>query len=135
MYLVIQVRGRVYRFYSEKEQSYFKEHVDQFRQGVVVPPPRIMVISVRGGGLTTQLRNLNEMYKIPVLSLRENLLRNLDVHKRNRQQERYFLKGFKPVELDEEGNPVADPEVQDDPGDFDRKAHEVDVLNQLLKDA
>ena len=94
-----------------------------------------MFVAVRGSGLSTQLNLLNQLYKIPILKLKENLLRNLEVHKKNRQQERFFMKGFKAPEFDEEGKEILDPEVQDDPQDFDRKLHEVDVINGILNNA
>jgi adenylate/nucleoside-diphosphate kinase len=39
------------------------------------------------------------------------------------------MKGFKPPEVDEEGKEIPDPEVAEDPAEFDRKAHEIDVLD------
>lgn len=43
------------------------------------------------------------------------------------------MKGFKAPELDEEGKEVPDPEIMEEPGDFDKKVHEIEVLDQMLK--
>jgi len=43
----------VYKFFGEKEQTQFKDNVIHYLVDVKPPPPRIMVIAVRGGGLTT----------------------------------------------------------------------------------
>jgi adenylate/nucleoside-diphosphate kinase len=43
------------------------------------------------------------------------------VHKNNRQQERYFMRGFKAPEVDADGVEIPDAEIIDDPADFDRK--------------
>jgi hypothetical protein len=46
-----------------------------------------------------------------------NLLSN---EKDKRRNDRYYLKGFKAPEVDEEGNKVEDLEIENDPEDFDR---------------
>lgn len=46
-----------------------------------------------------------------------NLLSN---EKDKRRNDRYYLKGFKPPEFDEEGNKIEDAEIENDPEDFDR---------------
>lgn len=51
--LFAMVRGRVYRFYGEKEQQQFKENVHPYISNIPIPPPRIMIIGVRGCGLRT----------------------------------------------------------------------------------
>ncbi|CAD8103243.1 unnamed protein product [Paramecium sonneborni] len=127
------VRGRVYRFYGEKEQQIFKDNVQLFVPSkITIPQPRIMFIGVRGSGLHTQLKILNRLYKLPVLDLKDNLIQNLEINKKNRQLNRYYMKGFKPKELDADGKEIPDPEITEDPADFDRKAHEIDVLNKIL---
>ena len=45
-----------------------------------------------------------------------------------------LVKGFKVPEFDEEGKRVLDPEVEEDPADFDRKNEEVSTLKNLLYD-
>lgn len=42
------------------------------------------------------------------------------------------MKGFKPKELDADGKEIPDAEITEDPADFDRKAHEIEVLNKIL---
>lgn len=70
---------------------------------------------------------------MPVLRLKDNLVYNLEVHRKNRMQERYFLRGFKAPELDEEGNAMPDAEINEESAEFDKKQHEVEVVNQILK--
>lgn len=57
-----------------------------------------MFIGLRGVGLKTQLLKLNQKYKIPILNFKENLLQQLQNEKNKRKSERYYNKGFKPVE-------------------------------------
>jgi len=51
------VYGRRYRFYSEAQQKKFKRKVGFYtsKQYLKIPPPRIMLIGMRGSGVTTQL--------------------------------------------------------------------------------
>ena len=42
------------------------------------------------------------------------------------------MKGFKNKELDENGKEVLDPEIMEDPAEFERKDHELKVLTQIL---
>lgn len=60
------------------------------------------------------------------------MITNLETHKKNRQQNRYFNKGFKAPEFDEEGKEIIDPEILEEAAEFDRKQHEIDVVNQIL---
>ena len=39
------------------------------------------------------------------------------------------MKGFKAPELDEEGKEILDPEIMEEPADFDKKIHEIEVLD------
>lgn len=57
------------------------------------------------------------------------LLQHLDEEKKKREQGRLLARGFKPLPEVEEGEeePV-DPEIVEDPEEFDRVAHERDVL-------
>eukprot|EP00825_Cyclidium_porcatum_P011085 TRINITY_DN1566_c0_g1_i6.p1 TRINITY_DN1566_c0_g1~~TRINITY_DN1566_c0_g1_i6.p1 ORF type:complete len:1401 (+),score=376.97 TRINITY_DN1566_c0_g1_i6:144-4346(+) len=132
------VEGRKHLFYGEKEQVKFKDHVNDYCNNsdkiLSVPPPRIMVLGVRGSGVHTQLEKLHQKYKIPVLDLKTNLLQQLDNEKQKRKQDRIFNKGFKPQVLDEEGKVVEDPEINEEAQDFDRKVHEIEMAKYIFKD-
>jgi hypothetical protein len=39
------------------------------------------------------------------------------------------MKGFKAPEFDEEGKEIADPEIMEESGEFDKKQHEIEVLD------
>jgi hypothetical protein len=52
-------------------------------------------MGIRGVGLKTQLLKLNEKYRIPILSLKDTLLQQLQNEKNKRKTERYYNKGFK----------------------------------------
>ena len=51
-----------------------------------------------------------------------------------RRNDRYYLKGFKAPEFDEEGNKIEDGEIENDAEDFDRAAHEIDMTSKVFKD-
>ena len=81
-----------------------------------------MFIGVRGVGLRTQLRKLNQIYKIPIINLKDTLIQQLENEKNKRKTERYYGKGFKVPEFDEEGKQLEDPELNDEGADFDKAA-------------
>lgn len=45
------------------------------------------------------------------------------------------MKGFKAPEFDEEGKEILDPEIQEEPSDFDRRIHEVEVVSGIMNNA
>lgn len=49
-----------------------------------------------------------------------------------RKRERKLNKGFKPREVDEEGKEIEDAEVAEEAQDFDRKKHEVEMIELLF---
>ena len=62
--------------------------------------PRIMFMGIRGVGLRSQLKKFNQIYKIPILNLKDSLVQNLENEKNKRKTERYYGKGFKIPEFD-----------------------------------
>ena len=76
-------QNKRYRFYSEREQKKFKLNVKEYitHQSVQMPPPRVMFIGVRGSGLHTQLKKLNEKYKISVFNFKEEFVKQLKEEK------------------------------------------------------
>lgn len=95
-------------------------------------PPRIMFIGVRGVGLRTQLLKLNQKYKIPILNYKETLIQQLQNEKNKRKSERYYNKGFKVPEYNEEGQIIEDPELNEEAADFDRAALETEVVKKIF---
>lgn len=91
-----------------------------------------MFFGVRGSGLKTQLRLLNEKYKISTYDLKEEMLSQLSENKAYRKRMRVLMRSFKPKELNEEGQEIEDPEIQEESADFDKKLHEISVLSSLL---
>lgn len=82
--------------------------------------------------MRTQLKLLNEKYKISVFDLKDELLGQLAANKANRKKQRILTRPFKPKEINEEGKEVEDPELNEEAGDFDRKLHEISVVSQIL---
>ena len=91
-----------------------------------------MFIGVRGSGLHTQLELLNEKYKIPILNLKEEILKLLEFEKKNRRRQRFLNRTFKPIEVDEDGKPIEDPEIEEENSEFDKKKHELEMILKLM---
>ena len=91
-----------------------------------------MFFGVRGSGLKTQLRLLNEKYRISIFDLKDEMLSQLSINKSHRKRMRILMRAFKPKELNEEGQEVEDPEITEESQDFDKKIHEISVLTSLL---
>lgn len=91
-----------------------------------------MFFGVRGSGLKTQLKLLNEKYKISIFDLKEEMLYQLNQNKSQRKQARILSRGFKPKEINEEGQEIEDAEINEESQDFDKKVHEISVLTSLL---
>ena len=124
------MKGSRYRFYSEKDNKTFRANVEKYsRDGPIkeLPGPRIMVVGSRGSGVKTQMKLLNEKYKIPILEMKDLLLGLLKKEKLKRKKQRYLNRGFKAPELNEEGVAIEDQEILEESPDFDRKKHEIEV--------
>lgn len=90
------------------------------------PPPRIMIVGNKGAGVSTQIRMLAEKYKLNELNLKEEYLKKLKEEKEIRKRRRLLDRGFRPpAPADEEtGEVPPDPEIEDDPEDFEKEVHE-----------
>lgn len=97
-----------------------------------------MIVGNKGSGVTTQINMLCEKYKLESLNLKEEFLSILEKEKKVRRRQRQLEKGFKaPVfEDDEDGNKVQqpDPEIDDDPEDFDKEQNEKDLIRSVFSD-
>ncbi|EGR31735.1 hypothetical protein IMG5_103090 [Ichthyophthirius multifiliis] len=131
------VRGKRHKFYSEEQKKKFQENTWKYVDGshhLELPPPRILLMGVRGSGLHTQLQKLYEKYKIPVMDLKQNLINHILNEKEKRRQDRVFQKGFKPQEKDEEGNIIEDPEIKEEAADFDKRIEEIRLMKLIMSD-
>lgn len=118
------VFGKSYRFAGEKEQEEFKFNPTAFLSKVTIPltppQPKIMVIGMKGAGVTTQISLLAKKFKIDSLELKSAFLSLMKSEKQKRKRARLLARGFKepaPVE-DEEAEPEPDAEIEDDPAEF-----------------
>jgi adenylate/nucleoside-diphosphate kinase len=131
-----QVFERVYRLAGEPELEIFKADPMKFiKEGVQHPPqPHIMIIGPRGSGVSTQIEMICEKYKVPQFCLKQEFLKRLKEEKEERKKQRLLARGFKPPEPVEDGEegPPPDPEIEDDPEDFDKEAHEKEVFRSIL---
>ena len=95
----VQYKGRTYRFAGQPEMEEFKinpaVYVDEVPHRP--PEPHLMVLGCRGAGVTTQLGLLSRNYQLPIVELRDELMRRLDQEKAKRKEMRRLLKGFKPI--------------------------------------
>jgi hypothetical protein len=91
-----------------------------------------MIMGHRGAGTSTQIRMLCEKFKLNEFELKKNYLAKLDEEKEKRKRRRLLDRGFgKPAEPDEDGNIPPDPEIEDDPEDFEKEAHEREVMKLI----
>lgn len=60
------------------------------------------------------------------------MLSHIENLKVQRRTDRYFNKGYKPKEFDEEGKEIPDPEIEEEAADFDRKANEVKAMELVF---
>ncbi len=82
----VGVQGKRFKFCGERELNEFKAEPKKYLQNVNPSiPPRIMFMGLRGVGLKTQLLKLNEKYRIPILTLRQTMLQQLENEKNKRK--------------------------------------------------
>ena len=93
-----------------------------------------MILGHRGAGTSTLIRMLCEKFKLDEFELKKQYLAKLKEEKVKRQRARLLNRGFRPPPpAEEEGmEPPADPEIEEDPEDFDKKAHEQQVIKMIF---
>lgn len=94
-----------------------------------------MITGIKGSGVTTQIHRLCEKYKLESFELMREYLDAMDREKRKRRRERELKRGFKPPPPEdelEEGEPWLDPELEEDPDDFDKEEHEKQLMQIIL---
>lgn len=118
--------GKSYRFAGEKEQEEFKFNPDAFLSKVTIPlpapEPKIMLVGMKGSGVSTQIEKLCRKFKIQSLNLKDDFLDLMKTEKNKRKRARLLARGFKepePVDDAEENpEPVVDEEIEQDPAEF-----------------
>lgn len=97
--------------------------------------PKIMVLGMKGAGITTQIDNICSKYKLDSYNLKAEFLKKLQTEKDARKRRRLLDRGFRPPipnDDDDDDSPQPDPEIEDDPDDFDREKHEQDILKMII---
>jgi adenylate/nucleoside-diphosphate kinase len=120
------VFGKSYRFAGEKEQEEFKFNPDAYLSKVTIPlpapEPKIMLVGVKGAGVTTQIDKLCKKFKISSLDMKVEFLKLMNEEKNKRKRARLLARGFKepePRDDDaEDQEPVVDEEIENDPAEF-----------------
>ena len=137
----VQYKNKTYRFSGPNEMEEFKINPAVFvNEGFQKPPyPHIMFIGVRGSGVTTQLQKLSTKYDIPVTIIKSVMMERIQEEKLRRKEMRKLLKGFKPKPVPEDPaavDPAApeeeDPEIVNEPEDFDKAKHEKEVFKEII---
>jgi len=132
------INGKTFWFSGEAEQAEFKFNPTAFLKNLTLPlappAPKIMIIGMKGAGVSTQINKLCTKYKIDQCPMMKSMLDELKIEKEKRQRGRLLNRDFRPLEQPEEpdADPVVDPEINDDPEDFDRAAHERDIYRRVL---
>lgn len=93
-----------------------------------------MIVGMKGAGVSTQIRMLCEKYKLGEFNLKNEFLAKLKEEKDKRKRRRLLDRGFKaPVLAEDEGSEyLPDPEIEDDPEDFDKEGHEREVMKMIF---
>ena len=136
--------GKTYWFAGEKEQEEFKFNPAMFLTGfggaqalpLTPPPPKIMILGCKGSGVTTQQQMLAKKFKLDTLNLREEFLEKFISEREIRKRRRLLDRGFKPPpppedEEEENAEVPPDPEIEEDPEEFDKEQHERDLVRMI----
>jgi len=92
-----------------------------------------MLIGMKGAGVTTQIKMLCDKFKIDSLELMPEYLATMDSELKKRKRTRLLARGFRPIpESDDPEVPAVDPEIEEDPEDFDKTEHERELLRMVL---
>lgn len=142
------VYGKSYLFAGEKELEEFKFNPAKYLPGhggptslpLAPPPPKIMFLGMKGSGVTTQIKMLAEKYKLEQLGLRDAFLAKAATEREARKRRRLLDRGFKPPLPAEDGDgeegaggPPPDPEIEDDPEDFDNTVELLRMVTDASK--
>lgn len=95
-----------------------------------------MILGSKGSGVTTQQQMLAKKFKLETLDLREAFIDKLISEREVRKRRRLLDRGFKPPppvedEEDAEAEVPLDPEIEEDPDEFDKEQHERDLVRMI----
>ena len=130
--------GKEYLFAGEKEQMAFELSPNRYFQPSPSSfSPHILILGVRGSGVTTQATLLANRYQIPLLNLRSAYISALETAAQARRHHRFLTRGFKPDENYMETGIYqlaedADPEIAEEEADFDRSRQEIETMRAVL---
>lgn len=135
------VHGKTYVFAGEKELEEFKVDPAKFLVAqaghaplpLQPPAPKVMILGMKGAGITTQINMLCAKYKLQPFNLKDEFLARMKTEKEVRKRRRLLDRGFRapPADQDPE-EPWVDVEIEEDPEDFDKEAHERELLKMIL---
>lgn len=138
----VTIFGKTYWLAGEKEAEKFKFNPKDYLKAqsgeatlpLSPPPPKIMILGHRGAGTSTVIKMLCDKFKLNEFELKKEYLKRLKEEKDKRKRTRLLNRGFRPpAPAEEEGmEPPADPEIEDDPEDFDREGHERQVMKMIF---
>lgn len=136
------VYGKTFRFAGEKELEEFKFNPAKFMVGhkgkeelpLLPPPPKVMIIGQKGSGISTQIDMLCKKYVIGACNLKEEFMTIQKNEAAARKRMRLLARGFKAPEKDDEGVEQPDPEIEDEPEDFDKEAYEKELIKKVFAD-
>lgn len=131
--------GKSYRFAGEKELEKFKFNPSYYLAKVKIPlpapEPKIMIVGLKGSGVTTQIDMLAKKYKISQCELKGKFLELLKEEKLKRRRHRLLQRGFKePAIVEEDQEPEVDAEIEDDPAEFVETiaTHYQDLMHKII---
>lgn len=139
---------KTFRFAGEAEKEEFLFNPSKYlivQKGEATlplkpPMPKIMICGVKGAGTSTQCNLLCNKYKLETMELKNEFLAKLKSEKARRRRARHLKRGFKPLPEEEEDvnrddpdyEPPRDAELDEEEEDFDKEAHEKEVMKSLF---
>jgi len=99
--------------------------------------PKIMIIGMKGSGVTTQISMLCDKYKLNEFELQKEYLDTINKEKAKRRRERLLARGFKPIDPEvlaelEPGQTPEDPELDEEDPEMDKEAYEIGIMKQMM---
>jgi hypothetical protein len=133
----VTVHGKTFVLAGEGEQTEFKENPGKFLSAcdslpLSPPPPKIMILGMKGAGISTQIKKICDKYKVNELKLKDEFMSKMTSEKEIRKRRRLLDRGYRPPPPVEEGEePAVDEEIENDPEDFVKEDHEKDLIKMV----
>lgn len=131
------IGGKTFWFAGEAEQALFKFNPTKFLENLTLPlappPPKIMLVGMKGSGVSTQIQKLCKKFKIESCELMPDFLAVMKSEKEKRKRARLLARGFRPLPEAEEGEePPVDPEIEEEGEEFNPADQEKLLLQMVL---